>query len=139
MIRFTKTRSDAVTPTRAHPTDTGYDLTAIDVFKKISDKVTLYETHIAVAPPPGYYIEIVPRSSISKTGYILANNIGIIDESYRGSLKLALMKIDDSMPDIELPFTKCQFILRKLEQSTIQEVDSLEDTNRGSGGFGSTG
>ena len=68
----------AVIPTKAHTTDIGYDLTAIDVYKKISNKITLFETGIAVSPPTGYYIEIVPRSSISKTGYMLANSIGII-------------------------------------------------------------
>ena len=76
-------------PTKAHPSDIGYDLTAIDIFKKISNRTTLFETGIAVSPPQGYYLEIIPRSSLSKTGYMLANSVGIIDPDYTGTLKIA--------------------------------------------------
>ena len=138
IIKFIKTDSRAVTPSNAHPTDVGYDLMAIDVFKKISAKTTLYETGIAISPPPGYYIEIVPRSSISKCGYMLSNSVGTIDPSYRGSLKIALTKVDDSLPDLVPPFTKCQIILKKAEYTVFKEVETLEETQRGDGGFGST-
>ena len=55
----------------------------------------MYDSYISVQPPEGYYFEIVPRSSISKLGYILTNSIGIIDPSYRGTLKVVLTKIND--------------------------------------------
>lgn len=128
----------AVTPTKAHPSDIGYDLTVIDVFKKISDRITLFETGIAVSPPNGYYLEILPRSSLSKTGYMLANSVGTIDPDYTGTLKVALIKVDTDMKDIELPFTRCQLILRKAENAGIELVESLINTKRGDGGFGST-
>ena len=138
MLKIIKTDSRAVTPTRAYPSDIGYDLTAIDIFKILSDKTIIYETGIAVQPPLGYYIEIVPRSSITKTKYLLANSIGIIDPSYNGSLKIAVRKIDDSLPDFELPFCKFQIIMRKAEYFDIQEVNSLDESIRGDGAFGST-
>lgn len=128
----------AVTPTKAHSSDIGYDLTVIDVFKKISDRITLFETGIAISPPNGYYLEILPRSSLSKTGYMLANSVGIIDPDYTATLKVALIKVDTDMKDIELPFTRCQLILRKAENANIELVESLVDTKRGDGGFGST-
>lgn len=128
----------AVVPTKAHESDVGYDLTAIDIYKKISSKVTLFETGISVSPPEGYYLEIHPRSSISKTGYMLANSTGIIDPDYTGSLKIALIKIDDEMPDIQLPFTKCQLVVRKLEKVGLKRVEQFEKTERGDGGFGSS-
>lgn len=128
----------AVTPTKAHPSDIGYDLTVIDVFKKISDRITLFETGIAVTPPSGYYIEIVPRSSLSKTGYMLANSVGTIDPDYTGTLKVALIKVDSDMKDIELPFTRCQMILRKAEYADLECVETLNSTKRGDGGFGSS-
>jgi deoxyuridine 5'-triphosphate nucleotidohydrolase len=130
--------NDAVIPTKAHPTDIGYDLTAISVYKKISEKTTLFDTGISLSPPDGFYIEIIPRSSISKTGYMLSNSVGTIDPTYTGNLLISLTKIDDSKPDIELPFTRCQIALRKAETSTLSVVESLDKTVRGSGGFGST-
>ena len=128
----------AVMPTKAHPSDIGFDLTAIDVFKKMSDKTTLFETGIRVSPPPGYYIEILPRSSISKTGYVLANSVGVIDPHYTGTLKIALTKVDDTRPNLEPPFNRCQIVLRKAEVSEMVQVDSIDVTDRGDGGFGST-
>jgi dUTP pyrophosphatase len=136
---FVKTRADAVTPTKAYPSDVGYDLTAIDVFKKLSQQTTLYETGLIVTPPEGYYVEILPRSSISKTGYVISNSVGIIDPSYTGSLKIAVTKVDDSFPDLTLPFCKFQLVLRKLYEAELVEVGSVRETERGDGGFGSTG
>jgi len=137
-VLFTKERSDAVIPTRAHSTDIGYDLTVIDVYKQVSDRITLFETGIAVQPPYGYYTEILPRSSASKTGYVLANSVGVIDPTYRGTLKIAVVKVDDSLPDLVPPFTKHQLVLRKANIFDMVETKSLTETERGSGGFGST-
>jgi len=138
LIKVVLTHELACKPTKAYPDDIGYDLTAIGVYRKISDSITLFETGVKVCPPPGYYIEIVPRSSISKTGYMLANSVGTIDPPYRGTLKIALIKVDQKMPDITVPFTRCQMVLRRAEYSQLAVVDSLEKTERGSGGFGST-
>ena len=137
-LKFVKTDKRAVTPSRAHDTDIGYDLTAIDVYKVLSDKTILFETGIAVQPPEGMYTEILPRSSITKTGYMLANSVGVIDPPYRGSLKIAVRKIDDSFPDLEPPFCKFQLIMRKAHLYNLEEVESLDETVRGKGGFGSS-
>ena len=137
-IKFVINDNRAVIPTKAHPSDIGYDLTTIDVFRKLSHRITLFETGISMLPPDGYYIEIVPRSSMSKTGYMLANSVGTIDPSYTGTLKVALIKIDDSLPDIKLPFKLCQIVLRKAEYSDMVKVDSIDQTVRGDGGFGSS-
>lgn len=137
-LKFVKTDLRAVTPKRAYSTDIGYDLTAIDVYKVLSDKTIIYETGIIIKPPVGKYIEILPRSSITKTGYMLANSVGTIDPDYRGSLKIAVRKIDNSFPDFELPFCKFQMVMRTAEYYDIEEVESLDETERGTGGFGST-
>ena len=129
----------AVIPSRANETDVGLDLVAIDVAKRLPNGVVLYDTGIAVSPPEGYYIEIMPRSSMSKTGWMLANGVGQIDPDYRGNLLIALVKVVPDAPEIELPFCKCQLILRKAEYASVQVVESLKSTERGSGGFGSTG
>ena len=141
-LRFKKCDPNAVIPTKAYPSDTGYDLTLIRVSKDMSipgfeQKIIMYDTGIAVCPPDGYYTEVVPRSSLSKTGYMLANSVGIIDASYRGSIKVVVTG-DNSLDDLSLPFKGFQLILRKLEEVEVVEVDDLDDTVRGDGGFGST-
>ncbi len=138
---FYKADEKAILPQKERASDVGYDLTIIKEVKKIGQKTTLYDTGIIVAPDFGYYTKIVPRSSIIKSGYMLTNSTGIIDGTYRGNLMICLTKIDDSMPDLELPFRCCQLILDRSLHYTAEEVDLLEKlgvTDRGTGGFGST-
>ena len=106
----------------------------------------MYDSGISVVAPIGHYIEIVPRSSLSKLGHMMANSIGIIDPDYRGTLKVVLTQVDDSAEPISLPFTKFQLILRTAVETDVQ-VHTLTDnqhrqystsTVRGDGGFGST-
>jgi dUTP pyrophosphatase len=137
-VLFVKDDPHAVIPTKGTPHAVGYDLTAISVYKKLSDKTTLYDTGIIVQPPSGYYTEILPRSSITKTGYFLSNSVGTIDSDYRGRLLIALTRVDDGFPELTLPFTRCQLVLRRHEDYTLRQVDRLTDTERGAGGFGST-
>lgn len=136
------TREDAVFPTKGHESDAGYDLTIIDVVKEISDSVTLFTTGIKIAPEKGYYVEVVPRSSIIKSGYMLANSIGVIDGLYRGEIMIALHKADPTADDIrqKLPFRGFQMIVRKQIDACLRRVDKIDScTERGEGGFGSTG
>lgn len=137
-VLFVKDDPRAVIPTKGTPYSVGYDLTAISVYKKLTDKTTLYDTGIKVQPPDGYYTEILPRSSITKTGYCLSNSVGTVDSDYRGTLLIALTRIDDEFPEITLPFTRCQLVLRRYEDYRLRQVDVLSDTQRGVGGFGST-
>lgn len=137
-VKIVRDSLDAILPTKGTPYAVGYDLTAISVHKKLSDRITLYDTGLKVQPPPGYYTEILPRSSLTKTGYVLSNSVGTIDPDYTGRLLIALTKVDPSMPDLEVPFTRCQLVLRKMENYELEDVASIEETERGDGGFGST-
>jgi deoxyuridine 5'-triphosphate nucleotidohydrolase len=128
----------AIMPTKAHLSDVGYDVTIISQHKKLNSKTFLYDTGIQLAIEIGYYIEIVPRSSLSKSGYMLANSLGIIDASYRGNIYIALIKIVDEAEDIQLPFRCCQFIVRKQYDMTLVVNRELDTTYRSDGGFGST-
>lgn len=138
VFKFSKTLPNAIVPTKAHITDTGYDLCLVQKVKEENGMI-LYDTGIAVQPPIGFYFELVGRSSISKTGYILANSIGIIDASYTGSLKVALIKVNKKAKDLELPARLVQLIPRQFIHLDAIEVTSLEDTTRAQGGFGSSG
>ena len=139
-IKVFKTDDNAIFPTKAFPEDAGYDLTIIKKIKDFNSKTSLYDTGIKIEIDEGYYTEIVPRSSISKSGYILANNIGIIDNHYRGNLMIALSKIADDVPEIQLPFKCCQLIVREQILTNLIEIDenNLSETKRNEGGFGST-
>ena len=134
-----KTDEMAVLPSKEKMSDVGYDLTIIKEAKKWHDNITLYDTGIRINLEHGYYAEVVPRSSLSKSGYMLANSVGIIDPSYRGNIFIALVKVDKAAPDIELPFRCCQLIFRKQIHMDIQEVlQDFDTTTRADGGFGST-
>lgn len=135
-----KTCPDAIMPTKSRVSDVGYDLSIIRKVKALNNVVSLYDTGIKVRVPHGYYTEIVPRSSLSKSGYMMANSVGIIDRSYNGNLYVALTKIDESADEIRFPFRCCQLIFRKQYHMSLKETnEDLEATARGEGGFGSTG
>lgn len=135
-----KTDPKAILPHKARYSDAGYDLTIIKKHKALSSVVTLYDTCIKLKVQPGWYTEIVPRSSLCKSGYMLANSIGIIDASYNGNIYIALVKVDPDAPDISLPFRCCQLIFRRqVYVDIIESNEELDETSRGTGGFGSTG
>ena len=138
----------AVIPSKARYSDAGYDLTIIKEYKRLTSNTIIYDTGIKLEIPNGYYVEIVPRSSISKSGYILANNVGIIDQGYRGNLYIALAKINDEMPDLTLPYKCCQMIVKKQVYSKLvysgggndgSSDSAIGNSSRGTGAFGSTG
>jgi dUTP pyrophosphatase len=137
-IRFVRRDEEAVFPTKALPGDIGWDLTAIRKHVVLPYGAVLYDTGIAVSPPEGYYVEIVPRSSLSKTGWMLANSVGIVDRQYVGNIYIALTRVNPDAPPLQTPFCRCQLILRKAEDAVMEEVEDLLDTVRGMGGFGST-
>lgn len=139
-IEFKKHHNDAILPTLAGPNEIGFDLTIIEKVKDINNTTAMYDSYISVKPPEGFYFEIVPRSSISKTGYILTNSIGIIDPTYRGTIKVVITKVSNDAPDFELPNKRFQLIprLHLSKDMVISEVDDLDKTERGEGGFGST-
>lgn len=140
MFKWARTDPAAVAPAKNRPSDTGYDLTVISKIKEV-DNVCYYDTGIKVEPPVGYYFDVVGRSSISKTGWMLANNIGIIDASYRGTIIIALVRVRDDAEEISLPMRIAQMIPRRVFYMENVEVDESEltDTVRGEGGFGSSG
>ena len=146
-IKVFKVDERAVVPSKSRYSDSGYDLTIISEYKRLTTNTVIYDTGIQLEIPNGYYVEIVPRSSISRSGYILANNVGIIDQGYRGNLYVALTKINEDVPELSMPWRCCQMIVKKQVYSRLEVVSSgvaaappvIETSSRGSGAFGSTG
>lgn len=138
LFRWTKVHAAAVAPSKEFVSDSGFDITLIEVMKR-HGAVEFFRTGIRVQPAFGWYFDLVPRSSISKTGYMLANGIGVIDQAYVGEIIVPLIKIDQTAPELELPARLVQIIPRPIVAVEMVEVDELDPTARGGGGFGSTG
>lgn len=137
IIRVKRNSENAVMPSKPNASDNGFDLTVIEKVKEVGD-VVFYDTGLSIEPSFGYYCLIYPRSSISKTGYMLANGVGLIDSSYRGHLMIALRKMDKDVPDLELPCRIAQLVPQRCIYPDMIEVNALDDTQRGDGGFGSS-
>lgn len=137
------TDPNAIMPTKAHFSDVGFDLTLIRKSKEVGSRTTLFDTGLVLEIPFGFYAELVPRSSLSKTGYVLSNSVGIIDRSYRGNLLVSLTKVEEDKPDVVLPFRAVQLIFKRQEWIPLMFVpqvtpDATSKTTRGTGGFGSS-
>lgn len=134
---YVLTSDKAVAPKKNNPSDTGFDVTLTGISKRYG-KTMLCSTGLKVKPPEGYYFDLVPRSSIVKTGYVQANSVGIIDSDYRGEILVPLIKVDDDKPDLEFPIRLSQLVPRKLHHMEPVQVVELDETERGVKGFGSS-
>lgn len=100
----------------------------------------LVPTGLSMAMPAGYEAQIRPRSGLAaKNGIIVLNTPGTIDSDYRGELKIILINLGDEDFDITRDMRIAQMIIAPVVQAQLQETDTLSDTVRGAGGFGSTG
>ena len=127
----------AIAPTRGSAGAAGYDLYANEDVTIGETEFTPVNTGVSVAIPPGYYGRIAPRSGLAaKHGIIIGG--GVIDEDYRGELKV-LMSCLFGMYNVSRGERIAQLILEKITTPELEIVDSLDDTDRGSDGFGSTG
>lgn len=137
-FEWTRTLPEAVAPMKRRASDSGYDLTLI---RKVggTGRTSVYETGIRLRPPYGLYFDLVARSSLAERGYMLVNGFGVIDRAFRGNIRAALLKFDADAPDLVLPARCIQIIPRPIIHAEFVLVDSLDETDRGEGGFGSTG
>jgi dUTP pyrophosphatase len=162
-VKFTREKA---TFSKAHASDSGFDLTACDYEYK-GNGLWHILLGVEVEPPKGFYFEVVPRSSFSKKPFVLANEFGCIDQHYRGEIQFPirhrvlqwfwddhketvfhgkLVRTDNIIIAIEEDIKKyllnqriAQAILRQYWDSEIISVDTLSDTERGKNGFGSSG
>lgn len=137
----TKILTDKCKPNRAYPSDAGADLIARNHTWLQKDKRTLVPTGVYVEIPTGYVGILAPRSSLSKNNIIMTNSVGIIDSSYRGELMASLMYIGDNEYGYTISAGEriVQLIVMPIILPIFNIVDELSTTDRGQGGFGSTG
>ena len=138
-VKIKRIHKDAVIPKYAKDGDAGLDLVATSIIKETSDIIE-YGLGIAIEIPKNYVGLVFPRSSVTKTSLMLKNCVGVIDSGYRGEIKATFQKINND-DDIVYDLTSriCQIIIIPYPQVSFIEVDELSETERGSGGYGSTG
>ena len=139
-IKIQYCHKDAVKPSKSKVSDSGYDITLIRKIKE-ENGIEYYGTGLKLCPTFGNHILMFPRSSMPKTGYILANQVAVIDRTYVGELIVALIKFNKDAESLEnkLPIKMTQIIPQPIVHFEIVEVEELDETARGTGGFGSTG
>lgn len=133
---------DLPLPAYARPGDAGVDLVAREsVTLAPAGGRALVPTGIAIALPPGYAGFVQPRSGLAfRHGVTCLNTPGLIDSGYRGELKVCLLNTDPSTPfEVTRGERIAQLVVQAVEHVNFVEVDTLDDTDRGAQGFGSSG
>lgn len=132
---------DAVLPRRAYGGDAGLDLHAVEALTLAPGARASVGTGIAVAIPDGHAGLVLPRSGLAaKRGIALVNAPGLIDAGYRGELRVLLLNTDRETPcEISVGDRVAQLVIQRVELPETVEVDELPDSERGAGGFGSSG
>lgn len=131
----------SVVPSYAHPGDAGADLHSNESLTLAPGERALVGTGVAIALPDGYAAFIVPRSGLAaKHGITIVNSPGTVDAGYRGEIKVALLNTDPTASfEIESGDRIAQMIVMPVTRATFVSVDRLPGSQRGHGGFGSTG
>lgn len=127
-------------PTKAHSIDAGFDLKARKDASVFPQDTEFIPTGVCIEIPVGFVGLLFPRSSISKTPLRMANSVGVIDAGFTGEIQVPLYNTSDvEIRDIEKYDKIAQLVIVPLADISLEIVDELEDTERGDGGFGSTG
>jgi dUTP pyrophosphatase len=142
IVKVKKLHENAVIPSYSKPGDAGMDLTITSIISETTTDVT-YGFGIALEIPKNYVGLVFPRSSVRKYDLSLTNCVGVIDSGYRGEIQATFKKTNwlkgDSSDKYVVGDRGAQIIILPYPQVFMVESDELSDTERGTGGFGSTG
>ena len=131
----------SILPSYAHPGDAGADLHSAQALVLAPGERALVGTGVSIALPDGFAAFVVPRSGLAfKHGITIVNAPGTVDAGYRGEIKVTLLNTDQTSPyAIAVGDRIAQIIIRPVSRATFIPVDRLPGSQRGEGGFGSTG
>ena len=140
-LRVRRLDARARLPTRAYPGDAGLDLYALEDGVLAPGERASIRTGVAVEIPEGQAGLVLPRSGLAaKHGIALVNAPGLIDAGYRGEIRVLLLNTDGSAPFVIAPGDRiAQLVLVRIETPDVVEVEELALSERGGGGFGSSG
>ena len=136
-VRFKKLHPEAVMPKKAHPEDAGFDLVAVAVEEH--QGIVSYDFGLAVEIPRGYVGLIFPRSSVYKKDLALTNSVGVVDSCFRGPISAKFRTTFPDMYRYSVGDRVAQLIIMPYPEVEFEESDELSETDRGTGGYGSTG
>jgi len=137
-IKFQKISNDAIAPTRGSNLAAGYDLYSTEEYVIEAQDKCLCDTGLKIALPTGYYGRIAPRSGLASKHFI-DTGAGVVDEDYRGPVKVLLFNHGKEAYKVAKGDRIAQLICERICYPVLQEVQNLDDTERGEGGFGSSG
>lgn len=139
-IKITKTDANAVLPKFATAGSAGADVYAVENVALASGERRLVDVGFKMEIPPGYEVQVRPRSGLAVTkGVTVINAPGTIDSDYRGQVKVGLVNLSDATHWIAIGDRIAQMVVARVEQMQFVEAETLSETVRGEGGFGSTG
>ena len=139
-LAFRRIRPDAVLPAYAHPSDAGMDLCSVEDVAIPAGGRALVHTGLVVRLPPLTEAQVRPRSGLAlKHGVTVLNTPGTIDSGYRGEIGVILANFGDADFAVKKGDRIAQLVIAPVTQPAVVETDEIDDTDRGSGGFGSTG
>ena len=139
-VKFRRIDPSAELPTYAHPGDAGMDIRSIEELTIEPGARALVHTGLVMVLPPGYEAQVRPRSGLAlKNGVTVLNTPGTIDEGYRGEIGVILANFGSEPFKVEKGAKIAQMVIAKYEKIEWDEVEVLDETERGAGGFGSTG
>ena len=132
---------DLPLPRYAHPGDAGLDLHSADAITLGPHERGVVSTGLAVAIPDGYVGLVTPRSGTAvRSGLSMVNTPGVVDSGYRGEVRIVLINLDPSHPiEIARGDRVAQLVIVPVASVDVREVDTLPESVRGEGGFGSSG
>ena len=138
-IRFKKLSPIAVVPSKAHASDAGFDLTCTR-YEVANGELFTYHTDIAVEIPDGHVGLLFPRSSIYKQDLFFTNSVGVVDSGYRGEVMFKFKAVcSDVKQHYKVGDRIGQLIIIPYPNVEFVEADELSDSERGEGGYGSSG
>ena len=139
-LRFRKVHPDAVLPSYAHPSDAGMDVRSVEDLTIAPGKRALVHTGLVMLLPPKYEAQVRPRSGLAlKSGVTVLNTPGTIDSGYRGEVGVILANFGDADFPVKKGDKIAQIVIAPVTQPEIVETTEVDETDRGAGGFGSTG
>ena len=145
-MKFKRLSDTMIVPTKAHDTDACFDLYAPigtrkgDFFWVPAHSSVMIDLGFATEIPEGYFAAVFPRSGTASKKHLRNSNcVGVIDAGYRGTWKVSLHNDSDQDQMVSYGDRIAQFCILPVLETNLSLVDSLEDTDRGEGGFGSSG
>ena len=139
-LKFKRIHPDAVLPAYAHPSDAGMDIRSVADMTVPARGRALVPTGLVVLLPPLYEAQVRPRSGLAlKQGITVLNTPGTIDSGYRGEIGVILFNSSDVDFQIKKGDRVAQVVIAPVTQPVIEEAQEIDETDRGAGGFGSTG